>query len=420
MDVAMAHRFRAVAILSSLLLGACAGNNTAEVSYAPEAPKELCASTAVPNQFLVRWKDGSISVEKAADRDDFIKTMEPYKDEIEFSEHDQVIQIDKPTSPDVSIAATSANLSSPTWGQQAVAAPDVWAKGVLGEGVVVAVVDSGVDLTHPQIRPRLYTNPNEIKNGVDDDGNGLVDDIHGYDFAGETGDVRDMTGHGTHVAGIIGADHSTGDVKGMAPKAKILPLNFMDSQGRGDLSNAIRAMVYAASQGARVINASWGGATSCSKNLRNTIIDLQNKGVLFVTASGNGDSRGNGINLDEWPEYPAAYGLSGQITVGASTDLHAMAKFSNYSKNVVNLLAPGVTIYSTYPDNSTYWMSGTSMATPFVSGAAALLISAHPEATVNALREAILNTVDLGNFPVSTSGRLNVKKALQYLANPTP
>lgn len=422
MEVARARSLRAFTYLSFALLGACSNNvetTASDFSNALRNPQAQCESTAVPNQFLVGWKDGSFSVEKAKDREDFIKKMEPYKDQIDFAENDQIIRIEKPPAPAVSASVTTMS-DTTTWGQDMVAAPDVWAQGVLGEGVTVAVIDSGVDLTHPQLQNQLYTNPGEIPdNGIDDDDNGLIDDVHGYDFAADTGHVTDGTGHGTHVAGIIAADHNTGSVKGLAPKAKILALDFMNDAGEGQISNAIIAMYYAASQGAKVINASWGGAP-CSKNLRNAIQALASEGVLFISASGNGDSRGIGLNLDVDPEYPAAFGLSNQITVGASSSRDYMAGFSNYSRTLVGLLAPGVGIYSTYPGNRIRALDGTSMATPFVSGAVALLMSAHPEASSAQIRSAILDSVDPGNYPVSSGGRLNIKKALTALSTPNP
>ncbi|RYZ76013.1 MAG: alkaline serine protease, partial [Proteobacteria bacterium] len=220
------------------------------------------------------------------------------------------------------------------------------------------------------------------------------------------GVVNDGSGHGTHVSGVIAADSSAGTIRGLAQGAKILPLDFMTNDGSGNISDAIRAMYYAASQGAKVINASWGGAP-CSSTLQKAITDIGAQGVLFVAAAGN-----SGVDIEAEPEYPAAFGLPTQITVGASTSNDRMAIFSNYSYSLVNIMAPGVGIWSTYPGNSTQSMNGTSMASPFVAGAAAVLFGARPNATPQQVKSALLASVDAGPFQVETRGRLNLRKAL--------
>ena len=191
----------------------------------------------------------------------------------------------------------------------------------------------------------------------------------------------------------------------------------MDDTGSGDLPVAIRAIQYAASRGARVINASWGG-TYCSQAMKETIAALEGEGVLFVAAAGNnGDGlQASGMSLESLPVFPAAIGASGQITIGASTSRDYMAGFSNFSYTLVDLVAPGSNIFSTYPGGGYKLESGTSMATPFVSGAAALLFGAHPTATVAQVKAALLGSVDRGPFAVASQGRLNVKAALDELA----
>jgi subtilisin family serine protease len=412
MDVAMARSMRSCALVAlPLALIACNQNQSSQQTTFPETKAE-CAATAVPNRFIVQWKNGTTTVEHAADREAFIRdVLEPNEGKITFAEHDQIVQLSEPGGITVGEAAADPA----DWGQTLVGAPDVWAQGVKGDGVIVAVVDSGVDITHSQIQPRLAINPGEIpNNGIDDDHNGYVDDVSGYDFESRTGDVKDGTGHGTHVAGTILADHTTGIVKGMAPEAKLLPLDFMDDEGSGSLSVAIEAMNYAAARGAKIINASWGGAP-CSKSLERAITQLESKGILFISAAGN-----SGVDIEQNPEYPAAYALPNQLTIGASTARDYMSGFSNYSYHLVNLMAPGSQIFSTYPGNHTATMSGTSMATPFVSGAAALLWSFRPTATLAQIREAILNSVDPGNFAVSSHGRLNVKHAIEELQKLVP
>ena len=183
----------------------------------------------------------------------------------------------------------------------------------------------------------------------------------------------------------------------------------MNDMGNGSISNAILGIEYAVSRGAKVINASWGG-TPCSKALSDTIQGLANSGVIFVVAAGN-----SGQNIDYTPEYPAAFAGPTQITVGASTVSDITAYFSNFGDNSVQLMAPGVNILSTFPGNQTEVLSGTSMASPFVAGAAALLMSSYPNLPATKIREAIVRSIDSGPYQVQFRGRLNIQKALNYL-----
>lgn len=386
----------------ALLLTGCMENQPTQVATFPET-KAVCAATAIPNSYVVRWKDGSSSVYRGYTREDFkAEVFDPNKDDIAMAEQDQQVQI-QPYSVDATPTATVDE----TWGQSITGATTAWAAGVYGDGVVVAVVDSGVDLTHPQLAGRIHVNSREIPgNGIDDDGNGYIDDVRGWDFEKDSPEVGDGAGHGTHVSGIIAADHNTGSVKGVAPHAEIMPLDFMNSQGAGAIGDAIQAIQYAADNGAKVINASWGGAP-CSQTLQKTINDLAAKGIVFVAAAGN-----SGVNLDQLPEYPAAFTGASQITVGASTARDYTASFSNFSYRFVSLFAPGAAILSTYPGARTATMSGTSMAAPFVSGAAALLISKRPEYTAVQVKNAILQAVDHGDFAAATQGRLDIPKSL--------
>ena len=397
-------------VLVSLALSACGitkSTSTDDDSF-PETKLE-CQPTAVANRFLVTWKDGTVSIEHAADRQAFIAgILEPNRKDIQFVENDQIVRHynDVPVQAEETVDAD--------WGQKMVHAPDVWAQGVNGQGITVAVIDSGVDIKHPQLANQIAINEAEVADGIDNDGNGLVDDIYGFDFEDMTGHVRARSEHGTHVAGIIAAEHSAGQVQGLAEQAKILPLNFMNDKGEGYISAAIAAILYAESRGVRVINASWGG-DGCSTTLRDVIAKIEERGVLFVAAAGNA-----GRNLDRQPEYPAAFTSPNQLTIGASTPRDLIISWSNYSNTLVHLIAPGYGIFSTVPDGGTKILSGTSMATPFVTGAAALLMSSRPKATLAQIRQALLEGVDLGNHPVATHGRLNVQKSLARLQQLVP
>ena len=395
----------------ALFLTACeipSGTSESKV----EKVVESCEATAVPDRYIVRWKDGSYTRENADSREALIRdVIKPNDEQIEFAENDQLIRIEKPV---VVQSSASYDPAPANWGQERTGAVDAWAKGIAGEGIIVAVVDSGVDVNHPQLSAQMAVNSAEVINGIDDDKNGYIDDVIGWDFSSGSPYVNDGSGHGTHVAGIVAADHTKGTVKGVAPKAKILPLDFMGDDGYGTIGGGIEAMYYAAKRGAKVVNASWGGSR-CSRALRTAIENLSKQGVLFISASGNGDEYGRGENLDLIPTYPAAFAVGLQISVGASSFTDTMEGFSNYSRKLVHLLAPGSDIFSTYPENSTRYQQGTSMATPFVAGAAALVWSHRPRATADQVREALLSSVDYGNFPVVTGGRLNITRAIEKI-----
>lgn len=402
--------FAIVLAAAAVFLSGCSENTSPQTAVFSETKAE-CAATAVPNSFVVHWKDGTVSVERGYTREDFEREVfEKHKGAIRFAEQDQMVKLSPMSLSPENVSATNAVASSlpdDTWGQTITGAQEAWDTGIRGAGVKVAIIDSGVDIAHPQLRSRIYINSREIPdNGIDDDGNGYIDDVSGWDFHADQPVVSDSAGHGTHVAGIVAADHVNGAVRGVAPDAQIIPLDFMDSSGQGNLGDAIRAIQYAADQGARIINASWGGAP-CSQSLNRAITDLEARGILFVAAAGN-----SGIDLDQMPEYPAAFTIPSQITVGASTARDFTAGFSNFSFKLVHLFAPGARILSTYPGARSASLSGTSMAAPFVSGAAALLLSANPDATAEQVRSALFRSVDRGGFAATTQGRLNVSRAL--------
>jgi subtilisin family serine protease len=377
-----------------------------------------CAGASLmQTQFIVHWKDGHVSVENSENAELFKKRFLPQVEEMRHVEFDQAVKV---KSNELSATGVTpidfhtAAVGTDSWGPNMVQASAAWSSGVYGQGVLVGVVDAAVQYAHPQINPRLAQNTAEIngRKGVDDDGNGFVDDMYGWDFMQNVPDPVDIVGsgndHGTHVSGIIAADSTRGPVQGMAPQAKIIPANFMDATGGGSLGGAIKAIQYVASRGARVINASWGGP-SCSVTLGKVITDLAAKNIVMVVASGN-----DGLNLDVTPDYPANFNFPNMITVAASNMNDYMTNWSNSSFSIVHVGAPGDTIYSTVPGGAGY-MSGTSMAAPSVSGAAALLLSAHPKATYAQLKQALISSVDARGFRVQSQGRINVAKALQAL-----
>jgi len=214
--------------------------------------------------------------------------------------------------------------------------------------VIVAVIDTGSDIDHPDLAANIWTNPGEIADdGIDNDGNGFIDDVHGWDFADGDNDPRDASGHGTHVAGIAGAvtDNNRG-IAGVAWEVRIMPVRFLNAFDEGTTSDAIDAIQYAVNQGAKIINCSWGGA-GYSASLRNV---MANANALFICAAGN-----NGVDADVAPYYPAAYNCTNIISVAASDQNDQMAWFSNYGTVNVDVAAPGVRIYSLDNGRQTLW-----------------------------------------------------------------
>lgn len=282
--------------------------------------------------------------------------------------------------------------------------------------VIVAVVDSGIRTTHEDLAANLWRNPNEIEgNGLDDDRNGIVDDVFGYNALTGGGDPTDRSGHGTHVAGIIGAAGNNGKgSSGIAWKVRLMALRFIDETQGGSTSDAIACMDYAVAQGARVINASWGSAGR-SRSLERAIVRARNAGVIVVAAAGN-----DGVNLEVTPSYPASYTQDNLLTVTATSRGDGLYPEGNTGAVSVDLAAPGMEILSTWAGSDSDYLTatGTSMATPMVTGALALLIARHPDAEVATLRSALLGSVDplpaLAGKTV-TGGRLNLAKALRAL-----
>jgi subtilisin family serine protease len=299
-------------------------------------------------------------------------------------------------------------------------ATQAWDVATGSTNVIVAVIDSGVDYTHPDLAGNMWVNQAELNGipGVDDDGNGCVDDIYGYDFCNSDPDPMDDHFHGTHVAGTIGAVGNNGiGVVGVCWNVRIMALKFLSESGSGADSDAIECIYYAAQNGARILNNSWGGG-GFSQAVMDAISAANSAGVLFVAAAGN--SAGNN---DQNPEYPASYNVPNVIAVAATGSHDELASFSCYGVTSVDLGAPGMDILSTLPTYMTYAMSqngfstgygtasGTSMAAPHVSGALALLESCYPSLTAAQVKGRLLARVDpvtgLGD-KVLSCGRLNV------------
>lgn len=294
------------------------------------------------------------------------------------------------------------------WGTQRIGAETAWDSQLGAANVLVAVLDTGVHRTHPDLAASIWINPGEIaNNGKDDDANGFVDDVSGWDFASRDSRPDDGHGHGTHVSGTIAGTANNGQaIAGVAFGVKILPVRVCGSS-TCFATDFAEGLLYAARIGARVANASLGGAHPPLEYERAAILAFGEAGGVLVAAAGN-----NASDVDAVPFYPAAYPLDSVISVAASTVTDSLANFSNYGRTSVDLAAPGVDILSTVP-SGTQSMSGTSMAAPHVAGAAALILSADPTSDPLRVRQLLLgSTVPVPSLSgrVATGGRLSLAR----------
>ena len=283
-----------------------------------------------------------------------------------------------------------------------------WGISTGSNRVVVAVVDTGVLYTHSDLSKNIWNNTDEIPdNGIDDDHNGYTDDIRGWNFISNTSDPIDDNGHGTHVSGTIGAvGNNAIGVAGVNWHVKIMSLKVFNPAGVGDTFDAISAIEYANANGASVISNSWGGG-EYSQLLKNAI---NASPAVVVCAAGNSAN-----NNDIYPVYPAGYSSENIISVAATDHNDLLTSFSNFGLSSVDLAAPGMNIWSTYLNGNYSSMSGTSMATPHVSGVAALVKSVNPRLSARQIKNIILNNVDSKSSlsgKVNTSGRLNAFKSV--------
>lgn len=276
--------------------------------------------------------------------------------------------------------------------------------------IKIAIIDTGIDYSHKDLAQNIMINEAEKngKDGVDDDGNGYIDDIYGYDFANNDNDPMDGHGHGTHCAGVIGASHNDIGIAGIMSKVQMLPIKFLADNGSGKLEWAVKSIDYAIRRGVDIMSNSWGGG-GFSQALYDVIKVAQDKGILFIAAAGN--SRNDN---DKWPAYPASYELENIVSVGAIDGKGKKAGFSNYGEKTVHIFAPGVDILSTVANNKYKKMSGTSMACPHVSGVAGLLLANDSKLDFRELKERLMNTAtsseDLSSK--AQSGMVDAYKAL--------
>ncbi|MES2962501.1 MAG: S8 family serine peptidase [Bdellovibrionota bacterium] len=291
---------------------------------------------------------------------------------------------------------------------------NAWAQGTSGLGTpVVAVIDTGLDLAHSVFTGSnaIWSNTDEIAgNGVDDDNNGYIDDTVGWNFVANTNSPQDDDGHGTHVSGIVlGATQDITAVTLAQAKIKIMPLKFLDAHGSGSTADAVKAIYYGVNNGATVLSNSWGGG-GFSNSLLTAIAYAYDKKVIFLAAAGNASS-----NNDAAPTYPANYSVPNIVSVAATSDIDGFASFSNYGKTSVHVGSPGVSIWSTLPGNMYGRQSGTSMATPFVSGLAALMVRENPSMSAYQVKNLIFGSSQVISSltnRTTTQARINAYNAM--------
>ncbi|MBN2425892.1 MAG: S8 family serine peptidase [Calditrichaceae bacterium] len=388
----------------------------------------------VPNTYLVRQK--SVSTRTMATQNEYdqlhtIKNQIDRESSVQLSSMNfRYYAIKTPNDPGLQ-GVYAMNNTGQTGGttDADIDAVEAWDVNTGRKDIIVGIIDTGVDYDHPDLINNIWKNPGETpSNGIDDDGNGYIDDIYGWDWAYSDNDPSDYCGHGTHCAGTVGAVGNNGEgVAGVCWNVKIMALKFLDDYGSGYSSNAISALEYAANMGAHLTSNSWGGG-SYDVMLETAIA---NSNILFIAAAGN-----SGTNNDYNPHYPSSYEVDNIIAVAATDHNDLKADFSCYGLTSVDLAAPGVNILSTKPDkptdisfgspgwglSSTYYgvISGTSMATPAVSGAAALIYSRNPSISWQEAKAALMDNVDLipsMSGMTVTGGRLNVFNAVKSVGS---
>lgn len=286
-----------------------------------------------------------------------------------------------------SIEEIDAPDSTKNYGLDRLGAHEAWEKGLTGEGIVIAVLDTGVDIHHDALKDSIWTNEDEIPNdGIDNDKNGFVDDANGWNFIGRNKFLTDSDGHGTHVAGIITANMNAYGLGGIAPNAKIMPVKVLGAKG-GGWGGIAKGIKYAVNNGAHIINMSLGGGYIVPQVLVRVMEWAAKKGVVIVMAAGNSGAKS--------PESPGKYAKHSGIVVGSVRRGGDLSSYSNRSGDdkVLYVTAPGEQIYSTLPNNKFNYLSGTSMATPYIAGAIAIMLEANPNLTPDEIEVLISENV---------------------------
>ena len=380
---------------------------------------KLFSSLGIKEQREINLSYDTLSVVKVSDEKSVLSTLSSLKNnpDIEFAEPNFIykvnpikqnnslikslqksssshFEINTPDDPDFKklwgLKNTGANEPKGKAGIEGVDinALKAWDITKGSRAIKIAVIDTGVDYNHPDLKANMWVNSKEIPdNGIDDDGNGYIDDVYGYDFANSDSDPMDGNGHGTHCSGTIGAIHNnqTG-ISGVMADVSIMAIKFLSDDGSGSLEAALKAIDYATIMDVDIMSNSWGGGAR-SEALLEAIKRASDKGIIFTAAAGNSST-----NNDAKPSYPASYELPNIVTVAALTAQNGLASFSSYGNTSVHIAAPGQNILSTVNDGNYDVYSGTSMATPHVSGVLGLLLAKEGRMSHEALRERITMT----------------------------
>jgi len=451
----MKFSFKALSGLMMILLAA----TTTSPAFAVQN-ESISGSRIVPAEAIVQMQSSLSDLEfqdrleeigfagkPLSSRGLFLVQLDPFKttneqlsriseaDFVEYAEPNFLLSLqvdaDDPKVVDGSTWGLYGSASSPSSsaGANAVGA---WSSGYTGNSAVyLAVIDSGIDVSHPDLSANIWTNAGEIAgNGIDDDGNGYVDDVNGFDFINSDGSVYDAGEHphGTHVAGIIGAQGNNAEgVSGVNWNVKLISAKMMNSDGQSNVANAINAIDYITElrtqKGLDIIasNNSWGG-TAYSRALEDAIKRGGDAGIIFVAAAGN-----DATNLDSTAQYPAAYDCTTTyrlfdcvVSVAALNEDGTLASYSNFSSTKVDLAAPGTNVMSTLPGGEYGLLSGTSMAAPFVTGSIALCVGAYrgtsAEIAISKLKSTVVADANLSG-KVATGGRLNISSHVSSCAS---
>lgn len=432
----MKYPVRVVLSLATCVLFSCGGSK--DEGKAAKAPSNSCTSptsmveaqeaTPPANRFLVKMKaralrSSAASMMRIANTihgqaeeiaEDLYLIQSPSNESVSALKTELDPSLYEYIEPDFRVHTTLASndpLITKQWAHKVVESQKAWDIN-RGGNVIVAVLDTGIDPSHPDLAPNLWTNRAETLNGKDDDGNGYIDDIHGWNFVSNNNQLLadDSSFHGTHVAGTIGAvGNNRIGISGHAQDVKLMSLKFLSGDGGGYISHAIKGIDYAIAHGAKIINNSWG-SSSRSQALSEAISRAEAAGVLFVAAAGN-----YGNNNDRTSFYPANYPQGNVISVAATTSNDRIASFSNFGAMRVHIAAPGSSIYSTKNGNSYQTLSGTSMATPLISGVLATMVAARPDLSYSQIKGALLSSVDPIPSMAETvlwKGRVNAFRAL--------
>lgn len=409
------------------------------VRFAPQADRTW-PSMAAKNSILAKAGNGKLATARVAKEYKIVRGLSLVKLPRNITVKDALVMLNNTpgilyAEPDYQLEALSVLQTIPNdprfselWGlnntgqsggtpDADIDAPEAWDIATDGSNIIVAVIDTGVDYTHPDLAANMWVNSAELNGttGVDDDGNGYVDDIYGYDFCNDDGDPMDDHYHGTHVAGTIGAVGNNGQgIAGVSWNAKIMALKFLDYSGSGYDSDAIECIQYATLMGANLSNNSWGGG-GYSQALKDAIDAAGNANQVFVASAGNDYGNNNDIN----PTYPASYACQNIIAVLATDKYDNMSNFSDYGPTSVDIGAPGSDILSCQPGSNYQYLNGTSMAAPHVSGSAALIWSFYPSMPYQQVKDLLIQTVDeipaLAGRCVS-QGRLNLFNAVNEVS----